>query len=356
MLKQYAAIFLLSCAGGGIFTLVHMPLPWTLGPLMTVILVKIGFRRPVYWPVKIRNLAMVLLGYVMGSPFTPQTGQQVLAQLPAMSIITLLTIALCLAGGYITGRYLDMGMATSLLGSMPGGLTQMAMVCEEVEEADAATVTLMQTVRVITAVFIVPFLVLHGLADRIDPVNRTLSQFQAGDIPSLLLFAAVMALLIGLMRYLRVPNPYLIAPIIGTAGLVLSGVNPPALPPFMVALAQVCVGIRMGMAVKVSSLSNWKTVLFMNFVSVFLVIMAFLGIDYILALITKISFVTAFISTAPGGMAEMGLTALMVHADLSTVIAFQLFRLMFVLLIAIPALRWWLCRSPKGDPCCRWED
>ncbi|MDR3591073.1 MAG: AbrB family transcriptional regulator [Negativicutes bacterium] len=356
MLKNYLAIFLLSCAGGWFFSLVHMPLPWTLGPLVTVIVVQIGFQRPVYWPAKIRNLAMVFLGYVMGSPFTPQTGQHVLAQFPAMAVITLLTVALCLGGGYVTGRYLDMGLATSMLGSMPGGLTQMAMVCEEVEGSDAAAVTLMQTVRVLTTVFIVPFLVLHGLADRVDPVSRVAAPFQAGDMSGLLLFAAVIMFLLGLMRYFRVPNPYLIAPIVGTAGLVLSGVHPPAMPAAVVALAQVCVGIRMGMAVEVSSLANWKKVLAMNFVSVFLVIVAFFGIDYLMARLAGISFVTAFISTAPGGMAEMGLTALMVHADLSTVIAFQLFRLMFVLLIAIPLVRWWLCRSPRNGPCCRSEE
>jgi len=352
-LKQYLSIFLLSGAGGWFFSLVHMPLPWTLGPLVTVVIVKICFRRPVYWSMKIRNLAMILLGYVMGSPFTFQTCQHVLAQLPAITVITVLTVVLYLGGGYVTGRYLDMGLATSLLGSMPGGLTQMAMVCEEVEGSDAATVTLMQTVRVLTAVFIVPFLVLHGLADRVDPVNLAAAQFYAGDIPRLLLFASVIAVLIGLMRYFKISSPYLIAPIIGTAGLVLSGVNPPAMPVALVALAQVCVGIRMGMAVEVSSLANWKKVVVMNFISVFLVIVAFLGIDYIMARVSSISFVTAFISTAPGGMTEMGLTALMVHADLSTVIAFQLCRLMFVLLIAIPCMRWWLCRSQKSDPCCR---
>jgi hypothetical protein len=44
----------------------------------------------------------------------------------------------------------------------------------------------------------------------------------------------------------------------------------------------------------------------------------------------------------------MGLTAMMVHADLSLVIAFQLFRLLFVLLIAVPLIRWWLCRTKKS--------
>jgi membrane AbrB-like protein len=150
-----------------------------------------------------------------------------------------------------------------------------------------------------------------------------------------------------LAKYIRVPTPYLIAPVIGTAALVLSGIEAPALPYVVIALAQVCVGIRMGMAVEVSSLANVRKLLTINFISVIVVILALLGIDYVLSRISSISLVTAFISTAPGGITEMGLTALMVHADLSTVIAFQLFRLMFVLLIAIPVIRWWLCHRNK---------
>jgi membrane AbrB-like protein len=349
VIKKYLAIFVISCIGGWLFSLIHFPLPWTLGPLATVIIIKLGFKQAVYWPMKIRNIAMLVLGYVMGSPFTPQTGQHILSQLPAMSIMTLLTIVLCLSGGYIIGKYLDLHISTSLIGSMPGGLAQMAIVCEDVEGSDAAAVTLMQTVRVITTVFFVPFLVLHGLADHVDPITRTAAQqFSADKFPVLFIFAAVIVGLVYVGKYIRMPSPYLIAPVVGTAILVLSGVDAPALPPSAIALAQICIGIRMGMAVELSSLANWKKLLTLNFISVFTVILIFSGIDYIYAMISGTSFVTAFISTAPGGITEMGLTAMMVHADLSTVIAFQLFRLLFVLLVAVPLIRWWLCRTKKA--------
>jgi membrane AbrB-like protein len=112
-------------------------------------------------------------------------------------------------------------------------------------------------------------------------------------------------------------------------------------------VAQIFVGIRLGMGVEFSSLGNWKKLLTLNFISVFLIIILFLGIDYVFAQISGNSFVTAFICTAPGGITEMGLTAIMVHADLSTVIAFQLFRLLFILLVAIPLIKWWLCRKNR---------
>jgi uncharacterized protein len=352
VIKKYFIIFFLSSLGGWVFSLVHFPLPWTLGPLATVIVAKIVFKQQVYWPAKIRDSAMIVLGYVMGSPFTPQTGLHIVSQLPAMSMMTLLTIILCLLGGYITGKYLDLHLTTSLLGSMPGGLAQMAIVCEDVEGSDAAAVTLMQTVRILTTVFIVPFLVLHGLADHVDQISNVVKHAHAEEIPTLFIFATLIVGLVLFARYIRVPSPYLIAPVVGTAVLVLSGVTAPALPPIVIALAQVCVGIRMGMAVEFSSFANWKKLLIFNFISIFTVIMLFLGIDYVFAKISGNSFVTAFISTAPGGITEMGLTAMMVHADLSTVIAFQLFRLIFVLLVAVPVIRWWLCRT--NNKCVRY--
>jgi hypothetical protein len=265
-----------------------------------------------------------------------------------MTILAVLTIFLCLLGGYIIGKYLNLHISTSLLGSMPGGLSQMVIVCEDVEGSDAAVVMLMQTVRIITTVFFVPFLVLHGLAEHVDRVGRPASNIGIHQIPTLALFAVVVGGAVYFAKYIRMPSPFLIAPVVATALLTLFGIDAPVLPPAVIAVVQVWVGIKMGMTVEVSSLANWRKVVLLNFLSVFTVIISFLGIDYLYAQISGTPFITAFISTAPGGMNEMGLTALMVHADLSTVISFMLFRLMLVLLVVVPVIRWWLCRKNKA--------
>ncbi len=43
---------------------------------------------------------------------------------------------------------------------------------------------------------------------------------------------------------------------------------------------------------------------------------------------------TAFLSTAPGGLTELGIVALTLGADVTFFLAFQLFRLFFILLAA----------------------
>jgi hypothetical protein len=52
--------------------------------------------------------------------------------------------------------------------------------------------------------------------------------------------------------------------------------------------------------------------------------------------------VTAFLSAAPGGMAEMGLTALILGGDVSVVAGYHMFRLLFILLVLPYFLRYWL--------------
>lgn len=335
-------IFIAACLSGYLFSQFHLPLPWTLGPLVATLLWTALWKKPAYWPRSMRNLGLTILGYVMGSPFTPEIGQRIWGQLPFMFLTTLVTIGLCLVAGYVTGRLSGIGLANSMIGSMPGGLSQMSAICEETKGTNAGVVTLMQTVRVITVVFLVPFLSFHGLADTVHAVGNGALPLQAGNIMHLSLFALVIGFLVLVHRRFRIPSPYLLAPVVGTAALVLSGIHPPTLPPQLIALCQVFVGIRMGMDVGSTTIANWQKIVWLNLLSILVVIVGLLAVAFAFSLLTPVSLLTAFISTSPGGMSEMGLTAMMTDADLPTVVSYQLFRLLFVLIVAIPAIRWWL--------------
>lgn len=346
-LGQYFKALSIGCLGGVIFSLIHLPLPWTLGPLVFIGVARVGLKQDIVWPTIFRDIAMAVLGYAIGRSFTPETGHQLISLLPSLISVTLISVALCLAGGIITRRYTGLSLTTSLFGSMPGGLTQMAVLCENMEDVDEAAVTLMQTVRIITVVFLVPFVALHGISNRVDIISTPIMTTSLRDIPTFIGFSGVIALSIYLFQYVKVPGRYILPPIFGTAALTLSGIHAPGLPPVIISIAQVCVGIRMGMSFNVESLENWRKTAFASLVSILGVIIALFGLDFILAQVTSTSFLTAFIATAPGGMTEMGLTAMMVNADLPTVVAFQLFRLLFVFIVAIPLVSWWLRRRCK---------
>ncbi|SDE52705.1 AbrB family transcriptional regulator [Sporomusa acidovorans] len=341
MHKQSLVIFVLAAAGGFLFSLLHLPLPWTLGPLAMAIIWKTLLGKVAYWPKKRRNMGLIVLGYMMGSPFTLSVAQQIAQQLPIMLLTTVILIALCLGTGYLAERYTSIGLANSLIGSIPGGLSQMSVICEETKGTSVSVVTLMQTVRVVTVVFTVPLLALHGIATHVTPAAMsTVSHMDLSQLPILAIFLATILAFVKLAKRLHISNIYVICPVLGTALLTLSGLHAPVLPAPVISLAQIFVGIRMGLDVDFGSLANWKKISVINLFTVLMVILLLLGVSYIFSLIYPVSFVTAFISMAPGGMSEMALTAISANADFPTVVAYQLFRLLFILLVCVPVTKW----------------
>ncbi|AIF53269.1 AbrB family transcriptional regulator [Pelosinus sp. UFO1] len=342
-MKDNIIIFLLACMGGFLFFTIHSPLPWTLGPLVITLLWKTLRKKSVYWPRPIRNTGLIFLGYAMGSPFTIQVGHQILGQLPGMLMATFATMTISLLVGWFTSRRTGVGIINGLIGSVPGGLSQMAVICEEIDGADVAVVTLMQITRVLTVVFIVPMLAIYGLSNNSTPIPLFAANAPL-NYAAFLPFVVVCILSPQLAKLLKVPTPYLMGPTLGTISLIIGGYDAPHLPQYLTALAQIAIGIRMGADITFDGLKNWKSIVLYTFGGVLLVITMSLGVDYALTKFYSISFLTAFISTAPGGITEMGLTAMTVHADVSLVVAYQLFRLLSMLILGIPVIRWWLMR------------
>jgi len=154
----------------------------------------------------------------------------------------------------------------------------------------------------------------------------------------------VTAVLIGTLAAQRIglPTPWMLGPTLVTAALVCSGLEPLPMPTWVITVAQVSTGIYMGANIKAESMSNWKKLLPYTVSGIVGILLCSFAIGFILNALYGFSLVTAFLGTAPGGVAEMGLTAMMVHADLSVVISYQMFRLLFILLVVPIALKWML--------------
>jgi membrane AbrB-like protein len=118
--------------------------------------------------------------------------------------------------------------------------------------------------------------------------------------------------------------------------------EPLPLPTWLIAVAQISVGIYMGSNLEVASLTNRRNLFWYTMSGVVSILSFSFVIGFALQLFFGYSLVTAFLGTAPGGVTEMGLTAMMVQADLSVVIAYQMFRLFFVLLVVPLVLKWLL--------------
>jgi hypothetical protein len=67
---------------------------------------------------------------------------------------------------------------------------------------------------------------------------------------------------------------------------------------------------------------------------------------WVLAVLTGLHPATLVLGTSPGGIAEMAITAKVLQLGVPVVTAFQVCRLVAVLLLAEPVFRWWSARRP----------
>lgn len=333
--------------GGGAFLELNIPLPWILGPVTSIIAWGAFFGGQPCWPVGLRNIGLLALGYTMGRPFTPEAAQQVVTQFPEMALMTSLTVLFSLLMSYVTFRQTGISLASCVIGGVPGGLAQMVLLGEEIPEADDTIVAFMQTIRVLAVVFSIPFLAIHGLSGTAPAAQAGLaSTVTLGILP---LFALAVAAGAWLAIKVKLPTPWLLGPVLATGLLVLSGTPAPMLPPPVLIAAQVSMGTYIGQGIKLNSLeSRWRTILPYTLLNVAAVVLFSLLLGWMLTWFIPASLVTGFLSTAPGGVAEMGLTAMLVNADLSTVVAYQTFRVLFILLVMPIFLKRWLCKEEEG--------
>lgn len=331
---------IISLAGGYSFYLLNAPLPWMLGPLVFVNALTALWKIPVCWPVSIRNVGLIILGFIMGSSFTPNTLLKIADQLPAMLAATISTVIFSMLVGYLTHKQTGISLESSVLGSTPGGMTQMVVLSEEVPGSDTTVVTFLQTIRLLSVVFIVPFLAIHGLP---NGLGSTGSAVLAGDPPPYAEFVFAFTAIASALSAsaLNFPTAFLLGPALGTAALVLAGLQPPPVPMPLVIAAQLFIGVYLGVTTKPANLENWKQLLPYSIGGGVAIVLFSLGIGYLLTFWHNIDIITAFLGTAPGGMTEMGITAINVGADISIITAYQLFRLLFMLIILPIALKWW---------------
>ena len=339
--------FLLAAAVGVLFYYLQIPLAWMLGPLSAVVIRGQLQKKKQTFPLSLRNAALIVLGYLIGKAFTTEAAAQIIAQLPTMFFVTALILLMSMVLGYVMHRKTGVSFTTGMLGSVPGGFSQMVIMCEELADADVSVVSFMHTVRLLSVVFIVPYLATQaaGGIHQFGAAPMTtlgsaiaLTPFPANAFPVLL--CAVVAALIG--HKINLPTPFLMGPILAGAALSLSGIYCPNLPSWLTILCQIAVGAYMGAKIELANLSNWRLLTFYTLLGVIAVIAASLAIAFMLTHYYGYSNVTSFLSMAPGGIAEMSVTGIALGADLSVIASYQIFRLFFILLLTPILFRRWL--------------
>ncbi|MBM7609278.1 membrane AbrB-like protein [Lysinibacillus composti] len=349
---QFLGTLVIALIGGWIFNLIGSPIPWLLGS-MTALLITSRFRsvRFLTWPSWIRDMGLIIVGYSIGLSFTQDSLIQMIVNLPSMLLLTLTIIIIAASMAFVVSRLSGVDYPTVLTGSIPGGLSQMITFAEEMKTIEITTVTFFQVTRMIMIVFFVPLLIFSPFFSMGEQVTSdtllkdlTVIDFSA---PLLVLFLILSFIFAKIGQKIKLPTSYLVGPIIGTAILNISGFGGPAVPSSLLDLSQLMIGGYIGLLLKPEKLQNKAKLITLALLNGFVLVGGTFILSFIFVHFNPFSTETAFLSLAPGGLEQMVIVAHEVHADLSTVTGYQLFRMFFICFAVPPILKWILLHNVR---------
>ncbi|WP_408894808.1 AbrB family transcriptional regulator [Paenibacillus taichungensis] len=333
-----------SVLGGLVFTAIHTPIPWLLGPMIFMLVGSQIVKLPLMWPASVRDYGILIVGYSIGLTLTGEAMQGILHQLPMMLLMTLLLIGLCTLTAYVASKLTDFDFPSLLVGSIPGGLSQMVSLADEMKSINLTLVTFLQVTRLIMIVFCVPFLLFSpwiggttsGGTDQ--PVIETATW--AALFPEILLYAPLCVAGAWIARKLRFPTAFMLGPMIVMCVIQLSTtMHTPNLPSSLLNISQLMIGSHVGLMLRPQQLQRKIQTFTLAITSSVLLIAGSLGLSYILMKMFSLSAATSLLSMAPGGMDQMSIMAHEVNANLSVVSGYQLFRILFIFFIVSSLLK-----------------
>src|SRR5699024_10851891 len=330
----------------------NIPLPWLIGSLVAVAAWSITTQREIYWPFTFRKIAMVLLGYLIGSSFTQDTLIEMGNHVPSMIVITALTAAFSLMLGFIFSKLTGLELSSCMIGSIPGGLSQIMVLLDEIKGLNPTVIMFLQSMRVMVIVIVVPMVTVYVFGSE---SGAELSGMDTGSVTwaempwyTYLLYPLIMAAGARLFARLRIPTALLLGPMVLTIVMTFAGFPTPELPVAFINLAQIFIGVHIGLQMQPRDLPDWKRITAYTVATITVLVFFGLVLGYGLAMLYELPFTTALLSTAPGGMVEMGLTAVAVGCDVSVVTSYQLFRLLIIMFF-VPFFFKWLNKRRAGS-------
>jgi membrane AbrB-like protein len=322
------ALWAVAC--GSLAQLIGMPLPWLLGPMFGVGLLTFlgwGGRQPSFG----RKAGQMTIGIALGLYFTQAAIAQLIGYagwMAAGAAASLLTTVFC-------ARYFQklarVDGLTATYACAIGAASDMALQAQR-RGADGASVATSHAVRVMLVVTVVPFVALLFGQAAVDSALKASMKTTEIGLEALLGIAVVSTGLALLIRKTRFPSPWILVPLFTAAAYAVLG-NETRLPHSAVNAGSLLIGWNLGQFMTKEFFTSAPRVLFAALVMTIIMLLLSLVFALILNWAAGIPVLSALVATAPGGVAEMALTAKVLGLGAPLVTAFHLFRLLAVLLL-----------------------
>jgi len=282
-----------------------------------------------------RHAGQLVIGSVIGLYFTPEMIHPLISNAGLLVIAAVYAVLLSYVGGFVLSRISGVDKTTAFFSSVPGGAAEMTILGEHFG-AKPDRIAMAQSLRVLLVVLIIPSVVTYAGFIGHD-------QYHPYDLAVQPVGLAAMFLLCGASGFLlsrfRLPNSYMLGPLFVSILLSITGHPLSAIPRELIVAAQILLGCDLGSRFtpefRRESPRFFIGVAFSALCTMALSALLGLGMGYF----AHISVATMILATAPGGIAEMSVTAKVLKLGVPLVTSFQVARLVILLTITAPLRR-----------------
>lgn len=312
--------------------LAGLPLPWMLGPLFAVAALRIG-GAPLAPPPGGRQAGQWAIGTALGLYFTPAVLSLLADHWPLVLLLALGSLLAGLCCAFVTERAAGVDRPTAFFASLPGGASEMAVVAERYGGA-IDLIAAAHAIRVMLVVAVLPVgLTLSGArgADQFFPLATTVDPF---GLP--LLVAASLAG-VAVLAIAGVGNAWVLGPLLGAGMVTALGSELSALPAWAVSGGQLLIGSALGCRFAPGFFRRAPRFLCAAALSAVVAMLLGTLLAVAAASLWSTPLATLVLAAAPGGVAEMCITAKVLHLGVPLVTVCHALRVI-VLTVAAPAI------------------
>jgi uncharacterized protein len=320
-------------AGGAVARLVHLPLPWLLGSLFTVMALSLWGApvKRISWG---RPVGTLVVGASTGLQFTATVVAKLVTLLPLIIAGALLSTIVGAIGGLIYMRLSGVDRVSAFFATVPGGVVETLNVAPQYG-GQLEPIMVAQTTRVALIVVFAPFLVISLTGGGTQ--NPLLAVPVAPWLP-LLGILAVAGLIAALISRTRAPNAWLMAPLFLAALISHLGWVEGRMPDLLIIAAQVVIGVALGAQFRPEFLTRLFRLLWASCVVVLFAAGSMALFGAAIGWLMGYPVPTMVLAMAPAGIAEMVLTGKVLGLDSTMIAGFQLMRIIIVLIWCRTAL------------------
>lgn len=290
-------------------------------------------------PKLVRQAAQVVLGTAIGQSFTAAILVSLVGYLPWMVLFALWSLLMAALGSLLLVRLARLDRHTAILANLPGGVSEMAFLGSK-ENGASTSIALVQAIRLSSLVLLLPLSMVLLLDDIGSPLTDPLAGGTLG-------FGTLIVLVLGYglswwVDRMGVRNAFILGSLFVSVFVTTGGWLDVGMPDALFIGGQVAIGLALGSRFERRDAKRMPRILMAGLVTSLLTSLLTIGSAMLVAMPLGIPVPVMILAGAPGGVAEMVITAAALGLSIPEVVAFQTVRIFVVNFLAAPVAQLWL--------------